>query len=65
LDRAAQTERVMRAAGNPFVTIIGHMTGHQTETGGLSVPERGSAVSGSQPLGRQLRTGSCRSIVPF
>jgi DNA polymerase (family 10) len=29
LDRAAQTERLLRAASNPFVTIIGHMTGRQ------------------------------------
>jgi DNA polymerase (family X) len=29
LDRAAQTERLVRAASNPFVTIIGHMTGRQ------------------------------------
>jgi DNA polymerase (family X) len=29
LDRATQTERLLRAASNPFVTIIGHMTGRQ------------------------------------
>ncbi len=29
LDRAAQTERLVRAASNPFVTIIGHMSGRQ------------------------------------
>ena len=29
MDRAAQTERLMRAAANPFVTVIGHMTGRQ------------------------------------
>lgn len=29
LDRAAQTKRLVRAAANPFVTIIGHMTGRQ------------------------------------
>jgi len=29
LDRAAQTERLVRAASNPFVTVIGHMTGRQ------------------------------------
>ena len=29
MGRAAQTERLMRAAANPFVTVIGHMTGRQ------------------------------------
>jgi DNA polymerase (family 10) len=29
LDRTAQTERLVRAASNPFVTVIGHMTGRQ------------------------------------
>lgn len=29
MDREAQTERLVRAAANPFVTIIGHMTGRQ------------------------------------
>jgi DNA polymerase (family 10) len=29
LDLEAQTERLVRAASNPFVTIIGHMTGRQ------------------------------------
>jgi DNA polymerase (family 10) len=29
LDREAQTERLVRAACNPFVTVIGHMTGRQ------------------------------------
>jgi DNA polymerase (family 10) len=29
LDAVAQTERLERAAANPFVTIIGHMTGRQ------------------------------------
>jgi DNA polymerase (family 10) len=29
LDRATQTERLLRAAANPFVSIIGHMTGRQ------------------------------------
>jgi DNA polymerase (family X) len=29
LDPKAQTERLVRAASNPFVTIIGHMTGRQ------------------------------------
>jgi DNA polymerase (family 10) len=29
LDRQAQTERLVRAASNPFVTVIGHMTGRQ------------------------------------
>jgi DNA polymerase (family 10) len=29
LDRTAQTERLVHAASNPFVTIIGHMTGRQ------------------------------------
>jgi DNA polymerase (family 10) len=29
LDRAAQTERLVRAASNPLVTVIGHMTGRQ------------------------------------
>lgn len=29
LDREAQTERLARAASNPFVTVIGHMTGRQ------------------------------------
>jgi len=29
LDRQAQTERLVRAASNPFTTVIGHMTGRQ------------------------------------
>jgi DNA polymerase (family 10) len=29
LDRKAQTERLVRAAANPFVSVIGHMTGRQ------------------------------------
>jgi DNA polymerase (family 10) len=29
LGRATQTERLLRTASNPFVTIIGHMTGRQ------------------------------------
>jgi len=29
MDRAAQTERLVQAAANPFVTVIGHMTGRQ------------------------------------
>jgi DNA polymerase (family X) len=29
MDRAAQTERLLRAVGNPFTTILGHMTGRQ------------------------------------
>ncbi len=29
LERAAQTERLLRAVRNPFVTILGHMTGRQ------------------------------------
>jgi DNA polymerase (family 10) len=29
MDRDAQTERLVRAAANPFVSIIGHMTGRQ------------------------------------
>jgi DNA polymerase (family 10) len=29
LDPEEQTERLVRAASNPFVTIIGHMTGRQ------------------------------------
>ena len=29
LDRAAQTERIVRAVSNPLVTILGHMTGRQ------------------------------------
>lgn len=29
LDREAQTERLVRAATNPLVTVIGHMTGRQ------------------------------------
>jgi len=29
LDRQAQTERLVRAASNPFITVIGHMTGRQ------------------------------------
>jgi len=29
LDRRAQTERLVRVASNPFVTLIGHMTGRQ------------------------------------
>jgi DNA polymerase (family X) len=29
MDRAAQTERIIRAVSNPFATILGHMTGRQ------------------------------------
>jgi DNA polymerase (family 10) len=29
LDRKTQTERLVRAASNPFVSVIGHMTGRQ------------------------------------
>jgi DNA polymerase (family X) len=29
LDRAAQTERILRAVSNPYTTILGHMTGRQ------------------------------------
>lgn len=29
MDRGAQTERVLRAAANPFVTMLGHLTGRQ------------------------------------
>ncbi len=29
MDRAKQTERILRAVSNPFVTILGHMTGRQ------------------------------------
>ena len=29
LDRQTQTERLVRAASNPFITVIGHMTGRQ------------------------------------
>jgi DNA polymerase (family 10) len=29
MDRANQTERILRAVKNPFVTILGHMTGRQ------------------------------------
>jgi DNA polymerase (family X) len=29
MDRELQTERLLRAAANPFVTILGHMTGRQ------------------------------------
>src|SRR3954468_13948946 len=29
LPREAQTERILRAVANPFVTILGHMTGRQ------------------------------------
>ena len=29
LDRKTQTERLVRAAANPFVSVIGHMTGRQ------------------------------------
>ena len=29
LDRQAQTERLVRAASNPSITVIGHMTGRQ------------------------------------
>jgi len=29
MDREQQTERLLRAAANPFVTILGHMTGRQ------------------------------------
>jgi DNA polymerase (family 10) len=28
-DRAAQTERIIRAVSNPYTTILGHMTGRQ------------------------------------
>jgi len=28
-DRAAQTERILRAVANPYTTILGHMTGRQ------------------------------------
>jgi DNA polymerase (family 10) len=28
-DRASQTERILRAVGNPYTTILGHMTGRQ------------------------------------
>ena len=31
LDRKAQTERLLRAIGNPYTTIIGHMTGRQLQ----------------------------------
>src|SRR6266511_1066756 len=29
LDPEAQTERILRAAANPYTTILGHMTGRQ------------------------------------
>jgi len=29
LDRATQTERIIRAVANPYTTILGHMTGRQ------------------------------------
>jgi DNA polymerase (family 10) len=29
MDEARQTERIVRAAANPFTTILGHMTGRQ------------------------------------
>jgi DNA polymerase (family 10) len=29
MDRAAQTERILRAVSNPYTTILGHMTGRQ------------------------------------
>jgi DNA polymerase (family X) len=29
MDRASQTERVIRAVSNPYTTILGHMTGRQ------------------------------------
>jgi DNA polymerase (family 10) len=29
MDRAAQTERIIRAVSNPYTTILGHMTGRQ------------------------------------
>jgi DNA polymerase (family 10) len=29
MDKAAQTERILRAAANPFVTVLGHLTGRQ------------------------------------
>jgi DNA polymerase (family 10) len=29
MERKAQTERFLRAVGNPFVTVLGHMTGRQ------------------------------------
>lgn len=29
MERAKQTERILRAVNNPFVTILGHMTGRQ------------------------------------
>ncbi|MGY8706078.1 helix-hairpin-helix domain-containing protein [Bradyrhizobium sp. 18BD] len=31
LDRKAQTERLLRAIGNPYTTVIGHMTGRQLQ----------------------------------
>ena len=31
LDRKAQTDRLLRAIGNPYTTIIGHMTGRQLQ----------------------------------
>ena len=29
MDRASQTERIIRAVSNPYTTILGHMTGRQ------------------------------------
>jgi len=29
MDRAEQTERIIRAVSNPYTTILGHMTGRQ------------------------------------
>jgi DNA polymerase (family 10) len=29
MDRAAQTDRIIRAVSNPYTTILGHMTGRQ------------------------------------
>jgi DNA polymerase (family X) len=29
MDRAAQTERIIRAVSNPYTTVLGHMTGRQ------------------------------------
>jgi DNA polymerase (family X) len=29
MDRAKQTQRIIRAVSNPYTTILGHMTGRQ------------------------------------
>ena len=66
LDREAQTERLVRAASNPFVTVIGHMAGRQLlRHPGYDVDiERVLApvpsTASSMPSTRRLSHGGCR-----